>query len=300
MRFVHPGVYHIAQTTLDREGVDAFFVGYEVEDWDTDAPSDAERLIEIAGRRCYNSFATEKHPAGEKNPNISKVREGNEKYIGHLHAVGHGSVIEHASDTYMLHNVSRVLTHELVRHRVGTAFSQESLRYVRLTDIGMWFPKCFADHPKWRELKQVLRSVMLFSEEKYDQLGNILEIGKMRDFNQKKLYTSAMRRIMPIGLSTGICVTANHRTWRHTIAMRTNRAAEEEIRLVWSYIAEDLASRYPSLYQDMQKKIVGGLPEYTFGREEETCQKKKLSSNSLVTRLKQLLKSAVPLLPWRS
>ncbi len=36
--------------------------------------------------------------------------------------------------------VLRVFTHELVRHRAGSAFSQESLRYVRLTDIGFRVP----------------------------------------------------------------------------------------------------------------------------------------------------------------
>ena len=42
--------------------------------------------------------------------------------------------------SFVLHNVSRVVTHELVRHRPGTAVSQESLRFVRLTDIPFWFP----------------------------------------------------------------------------------------------------------------------------------------------------------------
>ena len=41
----------------------------------------------------------------------------------------------------MLHNVSRVATHELVRHRAGVAVSQESLRFVRLDDLPFWFPE---------------------------------------------------------------------------------------------------------------------------------------------------------------
>jgi thymidylate synthase (FAD) len=53
---------------------------------------------------------------------------------------GHEWVLEHASFTFVLHNVSRVLTHELIRHRPGTAVSQESLRFVRLDEIPFWFP----------------------------------------------------------------------------------------------------------------------------------------------------------------
>src|SRR5271165_5797005 len=49
-------------------------------------------------------------------------------------------MIEHVSFTFVLHNVSRVFTHEIVRHRPGTAISQESLRYVRLDELPFWFP----------------------------------------------------------------------------------------------------------------------------------------------------------------
>ena len=52
----------------------------------------------------------------------------------------HGSVLEHANYSFAFRNVSRVFTHELIRHRAGSAFSQESLRYVRLTDIGFRVP----------------------------------------------------------------------------------------------------------------------------------------------------------------
>jgi thymidylate synthase (FAD) len=70
-------------------------------------------------------------------------------------------------------------------------------------------------------------------------------------FNVKKLLQSANRRLMPIGMSTGIIVTTNHRNWRHLIEMRTAPYAEEEIRKVFVMIAEDLAEGFPAIYQDM-------------------------------------------------
>ena len=69
-----------------------------------------------------------------------------------------------------------------------------------------------------------------------------------------------------IGLSTGIIVTTNHRNWRHLIQLRTDRAAEEEIRLVFALIADDLSENFPVIYQDMKKEVVtqGLPPEFTF------------------------------------
>jgi len=38
-------------------------------------------------------------------------------------------------------------THEICRHRVGCAISQESLRYVRLTDLSVWLPDALTKLP---------------------------------------------------------------------------------------------------------------------------------------------------------
>jgi thymidylate synthase (FAD) len=106
-------------------------------DWETDAVTGGEKLTEIMGRLCYKSFGT------ELNPNVTKVREGNAPYIENVLKVKHGSVIEHASVSFILTNVSRILTHELVRHRAGTAFSQESQRFVRLDAFDIYVPALY-------------------------------------------------------------------------------------------------------------------------------------------------------------
>ncbi len=56
-------------------------------------------------------------------------------------------------------------------------------------------------------------------------------------FHVKKEVTSALRRLAPIGLSTDIIWTANVRTLRHVIEMRTDEGAEEELRLVFDQVA---------------------------------------------------------------
>src|SRR5215208_6397748 len=79
--------------------------------------SDGERLAEFAGRLCYMS---------QKNPASRATRE----YLENIKKQGHGSVLEHATYSLLLEGVSRSLTHELVRHRAGFAYSQLSQRYV--------------------------------------------------------------------------------------------------------------------------------------------------------------------------
>ena len=98
------------------------------------APNQAELLVEFGGRSCYRSW----EPG--LNPNVRKIRTDQREYFANILRSGHGSVLEHANYSFALRNVSRVFTHELVRHRAGSAFSQESLRYVRLTDIGFRVP----------------------------------------------------------------------------------------------------------------------------------------------------------------
>ena len=81
-------------------------------------------------------------------------------------------------------------------------------------------------------------------------------------FHRKKVVTSAMRRIAPIGLATTIGWSANMRSLRHVIEMRTDPGAEEEIRLVFGKVAEVLKKRYPNLFGDYEIEIVDGLPWY--------------------------------------
>ena len=196
------------------------------------------------------------------NPNLSRVREGNKEYINHILEVGHGSVIEHATDTYAIENVTRVFTHEVVRHRL-CAFSQESLRFVRPTSLRAYFPDAFKElsGTAGRQAEALFEGCFEELEGIQKQLVAILGMDEVkRTFSDKKRLQSAMRRLMPIGMATGIIMTTNHRNWRHLIALRTVQGAEEEIRKVFGLIAEDLAQRHPALYQDMQES----KGEYSF------------------------------------
>jgi len=255
MRQVSPKVELLAETKVDHEALRRYLddIGAEEYEIDESLPG-ADQLTIIAGKACYKSFVP------GLNPNVTKVRDDSEEYIQNIHAVGHGSVTEHPSVTFIFWNVSRVFTHELVRHRVGVAMSQESLRYVRLTDLGMWLPTCISEN---KEAVQLFQETVEYLEEKQRALAELYDIENMKNFKQKKILTSAFRRIAPIGLATAIVWSMNMRAARHIIQMRTSRHAEEEIRLVFNRVAEILKEKNSNMFADFTCEEVDGLMEWT-------------------------------------
>jgi thymidylate synthase (FAD) len=259
--FVKPKVYRLAETTLNEGEVLAWLEDMGGEDCLAHVDGDGkERLIELCGRRCYKSFKE------GLNPNVTRTRKNSELYHKNVLDSRHGSILEHASVTFAFENVSRVLTHELVRHRAGAAYSQESLRYVRLTDINMFFPSIFNEFgdEKGAEAKRLMQEAMESAESYQRKLMDLYKDEMEADFNTKKRLTSAFRRLAPIGLATGIVATFNFRALRHIVEMRTSRHAEEEIRLVIDQMAAFLVRDYPMLFGDYVAEDTGdGLLEYT-------------------------------------
>lgn len=251
-RVVEPKVYLVGETRIVEEGLNEYLSDLGVSDWETDAPTDAEKMCEVMGRLCYRSFGT------GLNPNISKVRQGNQTYIHNIVRSRHGSVLEHAFFNFVIKDVSRIFTHELVRHRVGVAISQESLRFVRLDNIGYPVPTLIEEN---EEAMTIFARTVEELERLQIELAEVLEI-EGKPFHEKKKITSAMRRIAPSGLATTIGWSANARTLRHLLEMRTDPAAEEEIRLVFGMIGEILRERYPNLFGDYEVEVEEGLPTF--------------------------------------
>ncbi len=153
-----------------------------------------------------------------------------------------------------------------MRHRIGVAISQESLRFVRLTDLGQWLPTVIREDETamtiFTQAFEGLEALQLKLAEHFK-----LDDPKMK-FELKKIITSAMRRVAPIGLATTIGWSANPRALRWTIEMRTSPAAEEEIRLVFGKVAEIARTRYPNIFSDFTTEMVGGLPWYKAGNSK--------------------------------
>ncbi len=259
MRETKPTIFLIARPSIDLEALRGYLESVGGTSWlerrtadGSDRLTDAQLLIEFCGRVCYRSW----EPG--LNPNVTRIREDQHEYLGNLLSSLHGSVLEHANYTFAFRSVSRVFTHELVRHRAGSAFSQESLRYVRLTDIGFRVPAAL--EPIRDQVLELVEHLEEFQLSAAEALGLDAE---GVPFAVKKEVTSALRRLAPIGLSTDIIWSANVRTLRHVIEMRTSPGAEEELRTVFDEVAQLMLAEAPSLFQDFQRSDDGSwLPQY--------------------------------------
>jgi thymidylate synthase (FAD) len=239
----------IARPALDWDAISKYLEAVNGQSWleridRSDLPS-GEQLIEFMGRLCYRSWAP------GLNPNVTKIRADSGQYLLNILSSGHGSVLEHANYSFVFHNVSRVFTHEVVRHRAGTAVSQESMRFVRLTDIPFEHPQYVRDDPALLAAANDLLASMENFQELTVQATRIDQHGV--DFHTKKMITSAARRYAPDGVATSIGWTANVRALRHVIAARTEASAEEEIRRVFDLVATIMRAELPALFADFHR-----------------------------------------------
>jgi thymidylate synthase (FAD) len=145
-------------------------------------------------------------------------------------AMGHGSVLEHATYTLLLEGISRSCTHELVRHRAGFAYSQLSQRYVDESNVAFVMPPTIIGDPveeaNWVvSVEAAQNAYKRHVEYLTEKLAHIAD-----GTHRRKMVREAARSVLPNATETKIVVTANIRAWRHFVEMRGSEHAEAEIR----------------------------------------------------------------------
>jgi thymidylate synthase (FAD) len=201
--------------------------------------SDGERLAEFAGRLCYMS---------QRNP----ARRSTPEYLENIKRQGHGSVLEHANYSILLEGVSRSLTHELVRHRAGFAYSQLSQRYVDESEAHFVVPPAIiGDEPletAWR--RQVDEAQRAYVE----TVNHLMErYGWVADkVHRRKMAREAARSLLPNATETKIVATANARAWRTMLELRAGEGAELEIRRCAIALIRLLGEAAPAFFSDFE------------------------------------------------
>src|SRR5215470_14565974 len=141
-----PKVYLLGRQIVVEEELNRFLDDEGVV-FTTDTKVAAEVLNEVAGRTCYMSFG--------------KGRKSNQEYLENILSSKHGSVLEHAVWNFLITGVSRALTHELVRHRAGFAYSQLSQRYVDESEARYVIPPLYQENEalraKWQQVIECVR-----------------------------------------------------------------------------------------------------------------------------------------------
>jgi thymidylate synthase (FAD) len=201
--------------------------------------TDGERLAEFAGRLCYMS---------QHNPANRSTRD----YLDNIKKQGHGSVLEHATYSFLLEGVSRSLTHELVRHRAGFAYSQLSQRYVDESEASFVVPPAIAGD---EELEGAWRAQIESAQSTYVALvGQLIErYSWVPDkVHRRKMAREAARAVLPNATETKIVVTANARAWRTMLELRSSEGAELEIRRLAVAVLRMLQAEAPGFFSDFE------------------------------------------------
>jgi len=254
-RIVQPKVYFVGYTEMNDSEVLRYLKDSGNDDfWQSVIEArnakltNAEILCSIFAKLCYKSLTL------GKNSNVSRIRDISDNIKG-CFDVGHGSIFEHVGFNFIIADCSRVFTHELVRHRAGTAFSQNSGRYVRLDEIDI------VVDPILEPVIDDIKDIQKYLEQKYAEMAEKLNFNNLQNFKIKKKLTSALRRIAPNGQANEIGFSVNLRSLRHTIMLRTNRDAEWEIRYIFQEIYKLLKNSYPLIFHGAVEQVVDGIIE---------------------------------------
>lgn len=204
-----------------------------------------KKVIYASARQCYSKFsAAAIYQQKEKLTSLQLKR-----FINNLVKRGHLSPLEHASFTFSATGISRVCTHQLVRHRLAS-YSQQSQRYVSMDDFKFVIPKAVAGS---KQAKTKFVEAISCLKIKYQEIRQILE--KNQRLEKEKI-NQDLRFLLPQACQTKIAITMNSRQLLHFFSERLCLRAQWEVR--------ELAAKMLVL----TKKI---LPE-VFGRAGPKCK----------------------------
>jgi thymidylate synthase (FAD) len=244
-------IYVVGRPSFDEKTFAGFLEQYGLAWRRTPVVSEAQELIETAGRLCYMSFGDQ------------QSAKSNEGYLRNLILMGHESVLEHVSWSFVAVGISRALTHQIVRHRVGFAFSQLSQQYQDQSEATFLAPSQLT-HPRalaaWKRAIETAR-------ESYKEIMEVLRSSEAPT-NQSipprevlRAMRSAARSVLPNATETKLFLTANARALRHFLAVRGSIVGDEEMRVFATELLKLVRQEAPALFFDFQiEELSDGSP----------------------------------------
>ena len=247
-----PKAYLVSKPSVDWEQVAAFLADEGVPgvpDSIRAGDDESAAIAEISARLCYMSYGRGRRDIADFINNLLRSKDG--------------SVFEHINYGFVFTGVSRSLTHELVRHRAGFAYSQRSQRYVDESGGNFVAPPAIVQADD--QVNALFDEAMENAARSYDMLVGALETAIPREkfeyaTDHRKAIRQAARAVLPNAAETKIFVTANVRAWRHFIEMRGSAFADVEIRALAIMVLESLQPEAPLLFGDF---TIDTLPDGT-------------------------------------
>jgi thymidylate synthase (FAD) len=142
---------------------------------------------------------------------------------------GHLSIIEHASFTFLIEGISRVASHQLVRHRMAS-YTQQSFRYTKAMEYEL--PDSLKDN---LEVKFYMNSI-------FSLYNTLIEKGVKKE---------DARYILPNAVTSDIVVTMNARELRHFFELRLDVSAQAEIRELAKKMLTEVQKVTKVLFSDL-------------------------------------------------
>ncbi len=183
-----------------------------------------EVFITILGKFCKNN-------QGEYISHTKGTEDWIRRYVLNL---GHEGLLEHYSITFLIKGISRVTSHQLVRHRIAS-YLQQSQRSIECYSIGPSVvipPKVL----KNRAALEVYNEALKVAKEAYRKLRRI------------GIPKEDARYLVPGGYKTNIIMTVNLRSLRNMLKLRLDKHAQWEIREMFGKILDIMKTRSGVLF----------------------------------------------------
>ena len=209
-------------------------------------PDNMLKTIYTACRTCYSA---------DMPINIYNSTDDEEKMLKLIERVissGHYSTIEHIQVSFVISNVSRACTHQLVRHR-HMSFSQKSQRYVK--EKGQFdyiIPPTIEKNP---EMKLKFENLMSEISKVY---GELTDAGILAEDS---------RAVLPNATSTSLVASLNLRELIHLANLRLCTRAQYEIRTMVKMMCDALVAEEPWL----KPYLVPKCERFGFCDEDKSC-----------------------------
>ncbi|HRR91594.1 MAG TPA: FAD-dependent thymidylate synthase [bacterium] len=185
-----------------------------------------DRVVAISARLCYSKIGISE--LAEKLTD-DKIKD----LLKKLESSGHLSPFEHANFTFGIEGISRVTSHQLVRHRIAS-YSQQSQRYVKMSNGEFVIPPSIKKNSSASELVYNLNDMAMSVYNKLIQLG---------------IPEEDARYILPQGITTKIIVTMNARELLHFFNLRCCLRAQWEIRTMANLMLRKVKEVAPIIFE---------------------------------------------------
>ncbi|WP_407399394.1 FAD-dependent thymidylate synthase [Anaerovibrio sp.] len=199
-----------------------------------------ERVVAMSARLCYSASGAEELSERMTDEQVQKL-------LAKIIKMGHASTMEHVSFTFGIEGVSRVLTHQLVRHRLAS-YSQQSQRYVAEHDFEYILPPSIEEKA---EAKARFQNLMDDIQKAYNELADM------------GIPKEDARYVLANATETKIVVTMNARSLMHFFNLRCCNRAQWEIRELAYKMLEQVKKVAPLLFKNAGASCVatGHCPE---------------------------------------